>query len=277
MIKKVLRRIPLFYQVRREVKRTLGLIGVIRNNNIPNPLFPDDIFLVSYPKSGNTWLRFMLAHLQFPNADIDFHTISDYMPAGAPNADRVWHNQINRVRPRFIKSHMRYHPRFTRIIYLVRDGRDVYLSYYQFLLERLPQGATLADFIKKKDLPYGTWSQHISSWLNADLPPERFMVIKYEDMLTEPLAVLQRIAAFSKVPWSKAQMLKAIEETTFSKMRKIEDERGFPQRNIFSGRFIRQGKARNWVQEFGTLEKNVFKRYHNRALVRLGYENDATW
>jgi hypothetical protein len=64
MIKKLLRKIPLAYQFRRDFRRAFGLMGITHNTNIPDPLFTDDLFLVSYPKSGNTWLRFMLVHLQ---------------------------------------------------------------------------------------------------------------------------------------------------------------------------------------------------------------------
>ena len=189
MIKKALRKIPLIYQIHRDLKRKMSLMGIIRNTNIPSPLFEDDIFLVSYPKSGNTWLRFMLAHLRFTDVPIDFHTISDYIPAGASNADRVWQAQISRVRPRFIKSHVRYQPRFPRVIYLVRDGRNAYVSYYRFLFDRLPEGTALANFIAKKDLLFGTWSQHVNSWLDANLPSERFMVIKYEICFRIPSGV----------------------------------------------------------------------------------------
>lgn len=277
IIKKIPRKIPLIYQIRRDLKRKMSLMGIIRNTNIPDPLFEDDIFLVSYPKSGNTWLRFMLAHLQFADAPIDFHTISDYIPAGASTADRVWHTQINRMRPRFIKSHVRYQPRFPRVIYLVRDGRDAYVSYYRFLFGRLPEGTTLAEFITKRDLRFGTWSQHVNSWLNANLPSDRFVMIKYENMLRNPFKVLKRIAAFGKIHWSEVQMRKAIAQTTFDKMRKIEEEKGLPPQNVFSGRFMRQGKAQAWRKEFGELEKRIFKRYHNSALVRLGYEDDNAW
>lgn len=277
MIKKLLRSIPLAYQIRRDFRRTLGLMGIIRNTHIPDPLFNDDIFLVSYPKSGNTWLRFMLAHLQFPDAEIDFHTISDYIPAGAINADQVWHSQINTARPRFIKSHVRCQPRFPRIIYLARDGRDVYDSYYRFLFDRLPEGTTFSQFLKKKDLLYGTWTQHVNSWLNANLPPERFMMIKYEDMLEDAFSVLQRVAVFSNGLWSESRMRAAVADTTFSKMRKIEEEKGLPPQNIFSGRFMRQGKANSWRTKFGESEKKVFKQYHNKALVHLGYETDDRW
>jgi len=37
--------------------------------------YPDDLFLVSYPKSGNTWCRFMLAQIMHPDLKIDFTNI----------------------------------------------------------------------------------------------------------------------------------------------------------------------------------------------------------
>jgi estrone sulfotransferase len=277
MIKK-LRRVPLIYQIRRDLARYFQLVGLMRNIHLPNPLFPDDVFVVSYPKSGNTWLRFILAHIQYPEAEIDFHTISNYVPAGAGWADRVRRKRGKpQLRPRFIKTHVRYQPKFPRVIYLVRDGRDVYVSYYKFLRDRLPPEIALVDFIKKKDLPYGTWSQNIMSWLDADLPQDRFLLIKYGTMLEDPLAVMQRIAAFCNVDWSKKRIQRAIAQSSFENMRKIEENKGLPEQNVFSGKFVREGKTANWKRHFGKPERQVFKKHHNAVLLRLGYEKNADW
>ena len=43
-------------------------------------VFPDDIFLVSYPKSGNTWTRFLIANLVYPEKNPDFSNINQLLP-----------------------------------------------------------------------------------------------------------------------------------------------------------------------------------------------------
>jgi len=66
------------------VKRALGL-------HIPHRslvILPDDIFLVSFPKSGNTWTRFLLANLRFPGEPVNWANIDRLVPdpMAPPNA-----------------------------------------------------------------------------------------------------------------------------------------------------------------------------------------------
>jgi len=104
-------------------KRAFGLKPPGRNLTV----FPDDTFLVSYPKSGNTWARFLIANLLRPQESVGFANIHDIIPG----IDVVPHRDMLRVpRPRIIKSHQYFDPRYRRIIYIVRDPRDVALSEY---------------------------------------------------------------------------------------------------------------------------------------------------
>ena len=90
-------------------------------------IYGDDIFLVSYPKSGNTWLRFLLAYCLFDiePGRVNFHNIENFIPDMYVN----WPNR-NLARPRIIKSHEKFTKNYPRVIYLYRDGRDVMVSYY---------------------------------------------------------------------------------------------------------------------------------------------------
>src|SRR6266705_2696851 len=64
----------------------------------------DDVFIVSYPKSGNTWVRFLLAHLLAPEKEISFRNIEDYVP----NIYKSSRTLEQREGRRYIKTH---HPR----------------------------------------------------------------------------------------------------------------------------------------------------------------------
>src|SRR6266567_6631593 len=59
-----------------EAKRGFGLQSPGRNMAV----FPDDTFLVSYPKSGNTWARFLIANLVRPYEKIDFSNVNRVIP-----------------------------------------------------------------------------------------------------------------------------------------------------------------------------------------------------
>jgi len=112
-----------------EAKRVLGLHSPGRNLAV----FPDDTFLVSFPKSGNTWARFLIANLVRPNEKIDFSNVNRVIPGPEVTSNR----DLMRVpRPRIVKSHQYFDPRYKQVIYIARDPRDVVVSQYYFQRKR---------------------------------------------------------------------------------------------------------------------------------------------
>ena len=93
------------------------------------PVFPDDVFIVSYPRSGNTWTRFLIANLIYPEEAITFANMEWKIPDVYKNTRR---QLLRTPRPRILKSHEYFDPRYKKVIYIVRDPRDVALSYYHF-------------------------------------------------------------------------------------------------------------------------------------------------
>ena len=90
---------------------------------------PDDTFIVSYPRSGNTWTRFLVANLLFADRPVTFANIEELVP----DAEAQSSLYMKRVpSPRVIKSHEYFDHRYPKMLYIVRDPRDVVLSYYNF-------------------------------------------------------------------------------------------------------------------------------------------------
>ena len=92
-------------------------------------VYPDDTFIVSYPRSGNTWTRFLLANLVFPDKEVDFTNIEKLIPDTTSQSNLTLKKT---PRPRIIKTHEYFDHRYPKTIYIVRDPRDVALSYYEF-------------------------------------------------------------------------------------------------------------------------------------------------
>src|SRR5690349_25152573 len=107
----------------KQAKRVLlGQITAGRNAS----LYPDDVYLVSYPKSGNTWVRFLIANL-ISEEPITLLNIEQRIPSVYILPDR----ELRRVRrPRLLKSHECFVSRYRKVIYTVRDPPDVAGSYY---------------------------------------------------------------------------------------------------------------------------------------------------
>lgn len=212
----------------------------------------DDVFLVSYPKSGNTWVRFLLANLLSRN-EIDFTNI-DKIAASI----YVYNNEYFKKQksPRLIKSHEYFDHRYKKVIYVVRDPRDVCVSYYHFLkkygkIEKNHEfNDYFIDFIKGTLFPFVNWPLHCQSWLSSFcLYP--VLLVRYEDLKGDTSAELRRIADFLNVSKSDQEIDICVEKSSFEKMQKFEREAG----SAWIGNrlsvdqstsFVRKGKIGGW-------------------------------
>src|SRR5580693_4534967 len=115
----------MIYGMRVVLKYLLGTDKAERNFAV----YPDDTFVVSYPRSGNTWTRFLIANLVYPAETISFANIEQLIPDTSSQSNLA----LKRTpRPRIIKTHQYFDHRYPKVIYIVRDPRDVVLSYYDF-------------------------------------------------------------------------------------------------------------------------------------------------
>src|SRR5712692_2587973 len=71
-------------------------------------VFDDDVFLVSYPRSGNTWTRFLIGNLLHQDDPVTFGNIESRIPEIYFNPDHVMRRL---TRPRILKSHECFQPR----------------------------------------------------------------------------------------------------------------------------------------------------------------------
>ena len=97
---------------------------------VPDTIYPDDTFIVSYPKSGNTWMRFLIGNYLTGN-ECSFENCHLITPDIHMNPEQC--EKIDR--PRFIKSHAPFLPQYPKVVYIVRDVRDVVVSYYHHALK----------------------------------------------------------------------------------------------------------------------------------------------
>ena len=153
----------------------------------------EDIFLVSFPKSGNTWLRFLIASaIQQRYAlqrNVNFFSIHDIIPdVGLSNKMRAQGIFGCSYLPRIIKSHHSYNPYYHRALILVRDPRDAIVSYYHYLKNYnrvVSDATTMAQFIRNKQYGPEAWVNHTESWLNVNRAEQIIKFFRYEDLLQD--------------------------------------------------------------------------------------------
>jgi len=243
-------------------------------------VYSDDTFLVSYPKSGNTWLRFLVANLVWPENPAEFSQINRIIPDPEVNSKR----DLDRTpRPRIIKSHHYFDPRYKRIIYVVRDPRDVVVSQYHFhrkrrvIEDRYPLEQFVLDFVGGKTSPdYGTWFENVAGWLVTRYGDAGFLLLRYEDMLSDTRGRLEKIAAFLGVSATTERLSQVVELSSAGRMRKLEKL----QVQTFSSTrntrqdipFVRSAVAGGWRSVLTESSITIIESAWTPLMQSLGYE-----
>jgi hypothetical protein len=243
-------------------------------------LTPEDVVSASYPKSGSTWLRFLVADIASRSADVNFTTIAELSPplgahGGAP--------RLIDGRGRFIKTHESYRafPSFgARGLYMVRDGRDVAVSLYHFLRRCNVYDGPFEDYLEAflhgRVVNYGSWQDHVTSWCAAaEKSPDTIAVLRYEDLLSPEGPEALR-AALARIGWDigPEAAAAAVERNSFQNMRKMESETGLPTsagKAPRRGAFVRQGRAGQWQETFSDSQASLFLDHAGTALDVAGY------
>jgi hypothetical protein len=232
-----------------EAKRVFGLHSPGRNLAV----FPDDTFLVSFPKSGNTWARFLIANLVRPTEKIDFSNVNSVIPGHEVTRNR---DLLRIPRPRVIKSHQYFDPRYKQVIYIVRDPRDVVVSQYHFQRKRklvadeYPLSEFVTRFLAGETCFYGSWGEHVGSWLATRHGQPGFLLLRYEDMVADTPCELARVASFLGRPATPDVIQKAVARSSADAMRQLEKS----QAQLFTSTkdtrqdipFVRAAKAGDW-------------------------------
>jgi aryl sulfotransferase len=273
-------------------------------------------WLVSYPKSGNTWMRMMLASLLSDGGPIDINqldirigiaTFAEMDEFLGIESCELTREEIAAARPALHgaiaaehdeplilrKVHDRYWrtpsgdpafvPDMSRgAIYLVRDPRDVVISYSHHRGSEIDRvigqmadddialaGATLRG---KEQLPQplGAWNAHVLSWVDqAEIPT---LVIRYEDMLSAPTACLAKVCAHLGIDASESGLHAATVATSFDTLSTQENASGFRERlTSATAPFFRQGRAGGWREQLSTAQAERIGRDHREVMTRFGY------
>jgi len=272
------RRSLMIQQLSYAVKYVLGKDIAGRNFFV----YPDDTFLVSYPKSGSTWARFLVAALANPEETVSFLNIDRLLPSISSSSKRHLRNQL---RPRLIKSHEYFDARYQNVIYVVRDPRDVVLSQYRFFLKRgvIDDGYALDRFVNRflagSLNDYGSWGENVGSWLAARQGAKRFLLLRYEDMLLETKKELMKVADFLGKQVSPEHVARCVEECSAERMRDLEKKQGDQWVTTKGKRkdipFVGAAKAGGWRSGLSAEHIAQIESAWGHLMRHVGYETST--
>jgi len=238
----------------------------------------DDLVLVSYPKSGSTWVRFILADVLLGNGEVGFLKVQHRLPEISASAAEHGVDFESLPSPRIIHTHAVYVPECRTVVYILRDGRDVMVSFYFHQRKFHGFGGSFLEFLEYARR-LSEWDEHVDSWIFNNPTLERVCVIRYEALLADTFHEMKKLLSFGKLKCSDDELRGAIERCSFENMQRIEKEKGLGY--VGAGdtdiAFIRKGGSGHWRELFGETEKSVFKERYGRTLIKAGYESSLDW
>ena len=228
--------------------------------------------VTEFPKSGGTWFSRMLSEaLQIPNP----------------------RQRVPRIESCIIHGVYLYSPRLKNVFCLIRDGRDIMVSYYFHSLfvndvnnSRLVKltsrelgfadandvSENLPRFIEwvftRRYYPRYTWVEFMKGWIYR----QDVHIIRYEDLLLRCADVLQ--SSIRHVCGID------IDDSTAEAIAKANSFQSVAKRNPGSehrNQFLRKGISGDWKNYFNREAIEIFNYYGGPTLIDAGYEQDDSW
>lgn len=272
------------------------------------------IWLASYPKSGNTWMRTFLHNLlRDAHEPVDINKLGDFClgePARQwfePHADRPLEElnpeEMARLRPLgqvdmtkvfhdsvFVKTYnylgawhgvpLHNMAVTAGAIYIVRNPLDVALSaqyHFNLPLDETIDAMELAN--AGTPLTELTLPQIFRSWSEhvrswTAQRSPQLLVLRYEDLLSDPYRHFGIVARFLGLQPTEDRIERAIRFSSFEKLKSLEEERGFLEKPRHSEAFFRSGKSDQWREELAPDQVRRIIGAHRGQMERFGYIPD---
>ncbi len=244
-------------------------------------VLPNDVFVVSYFRSGSTWSRFLLGNFIHQDQPVVFTNMERLLPSIYSLPDRVL-----RTLPRVLKSHECFDPRYPRVVYLVRDPRDVAVSFYFYNLKVrvIPDGYPMDEFITRflaaNVVGYadrvGSWNDHVLSWIRLRQGKPGFRVVRYEDLLADPGKELTKLAPLLGFDPTPARVQRAVQLSSASHMQTLEKQQSKEWVTTKDTRqdipFVREGKSGGWRKKLSESAVRAIEQAWGSTMQELGYD-----
>jgi hypothetical protein len=233
-----------------------------------NELESQEFYLVGFPRSGHTWMQHLLADLLF---SVDCSSAKDEIIQNLIPDVYQKDSFDPTVSPRIFKSHEMPLPEYKQVIYLIRDGRDVTLSFYHFQKALKDGGCDyFAPFHPAHHAPV-TWAEHVEGWIKNPYNA-RILFVRYEMLHSQPHKELAKICKFLAVDKSKKDVQRAIDHASFDSLQAKEKKLGWsnslwPKDKLF----FRKGKIGGYEKELPADVQDIFEHRHGPLLRKLGY------
>ncbi|XP_062599479.1 sulfotransferase 2A8-like [Saccostrea cucullata] len=215
------------------------------------PTRKDDVFIISYPKSGNHWLNAIVPRLLDNSPSNTNHRMSNQFLEMVSDLQEVQ----NAPSPRIMTSHLpcRYLPKVNqgKIFHSIRNPKDTAVSaFHHYTTDPVVKDyvhpdwpSFLEDFLRG-ECYYGSWFEREKEWEGAaQQNPEQILIVYFEDLKKNGMETMQRISNFLGTSSDPTFLQAVYDDCSFEKVK--EREKGKPWEFIY-----RKGEVGDWKSFF---------------------------
>lgn len=267
------------------------------------------VWLASYPKSGNTWMRVLLANLlagRKEPADINRLSddesligswrFSDDMLIDADLLNLVELERLRQIQCDFVAQAQRNtffcktHDQFLGVtgqpvlgtqarsaLYLIRDPRDVAISLTHHAgltldkaIAKMAQKASYSGGGKQVSYLLGDWMSHVSGW--TEQSSVRTLVIRYEDLRRDTVTTMVAVCEFLGIEATDAEIRQAVDNSSLAVLQQQELSKGFQERQSVQKQFFRSGIVGEWREVLSVSQVAQIEQLFAPMMTRFGYD-----
>ena len=253
-------------------------------------LRPDDLFVVTYPKSGTTWMQ-QIVRLIANDGEDDGTIVTEAIPWLEKDYGKVLPSGVKvdeMPSPRRFKSHTPYHmmpggmPHTSpaKYIYVARNPKDTAVSLYYHARRLLFFQYTGAwdhflHLFTSGKVESGLWFDHVLEWWKHK-DNSNVLFLKYEDMKKDILEAVRTIAEFMCHEGKQETLEAIVKQSTFESM-KANAATNFSWRSdhrVGEPQFMRKGEVGDWRKHFTAEQTAEFDALCTKRMKGSGLDFD---
>jgi hypothetical protein len=190
---------------------------------------PTDVYIISYPKSGRTWLRVLIGKaicLTYRLPDemmLDTHKLTTTAGLLRTHFVHDYSEILSGLHYRRLPAHKGEYAS-KKVIFIVRDIKDTLVSsYFQATKRTYKFKGTISEFVRSETYGVKKIVAFYNVWYNNQTVPKDFLLLRYEDMHHNPAEALVKALRFMGLePIEDRIVQEAVAFASFNNMKKME-------------------------------------------------------